>query len=191
MHIYLRIEGEIMNQKPTVKEIQEEILILLSELDRVCRKNNIKYSLHGGTLLGAVRESGFIPWDDDADITMMREEHNRLIECFNKESKDFMLIESFLHMPRIVRRKFEEDTVFAWIDIMIYDPITEKNIPPKYTCRYCDDCSNTSCGVSIARKIIGVVTTPATVNIAPAATAIASVVCTAFLTPSRFPAPKN
>ena len=50
MHIYLRIEGEIMNQKPTVKEIQEEILILLSELDRVCRKNNIKYSLHGGTL---------------------------------------------------------------------------------------------------------------------------------------------
>lgn len=91
-----------MNQKPTVKEIQEEILILLSELDRVCRKNNIKYSLHGGTLLGAVRENGFIPWDDDADITMMREEYNRLIECFNKESKDFMLIESFLHMPRIV-----------------------------------------------------------------------------------------
>lgn len=120
-----------MNQKPTVKEIQEEILILLSELDRVCRKNNIKYSLHGGTLLGAVRENGFIPWDDDADITMMREEYNRLIECFNKESKDFMLIESFLHMPRIVRRKFEEDTVFAWIDIMIYDPITEKNIPQK------------------------------------------------------------
>ena len=120
-----------MNQKPTVKEIQEEILILLSELDRVCRKNNIKYSLHGGTLLGAVRENGFIPWDDDADITMMREEYNRLIECFNKESKDFMLIESFLHMPRIVRRKFEEDTVFAWIDIMIYDSITEKNIPQK------------------------------------------------------------
>ena len=95
MHIYLRIEGEIMNQKPTVKEIQEEILILLSELDRVCRKNNIKYSLHGGTLLGAVRENGFIPWDDDADITMMREEYNRLIECFNKESKDFMLLKAF------------------------------------------------------------------------------------------------
>lgn len=47
----------------------------------------------------------------------------QIIECFNKESKDFMLIESFLHMPRIVRRKFEEDTVFAWIDIMIYDPM--------------------------------------------------------------------
>ena len=47
-----------------IKEIQEEILILLSELDRVCRKNNIKYSLHGGTLLGAVRENGFIPWDE-------------------------------------------------------------------------------------------------------------------------------
>ena len=78
-----------------------------------------------------IRHKVYIPWDDDADITMMREEYNRLIECFNKESKDFMLIESFLHMPRIVRRKFEEDTVFAWIDIMIYDPITEKNIPQK------------------------------------------------------------
>ena len=60
-----------------------------------------------------LEKNGFIPWDDDADITMMREEYNRLIECFNKESKDFMLIESFLHMPRIVRRKFEEDTVFC------------------------------------------------------------------------------
>lgn len=120
-----------MRQNPTVKETQDEILILLCELDRVCRKNNIKYSLHGGTLLGAVRDGGFIPWDDDADITMMREEYNRLVECFNKESKDFMLIESFLHMPRIIRRKFDEDTVFAWVDIMIYDPITEKNIPQK------------------------------------------------------------
>ena len=45
--------------------------------------------------------------------------------------KIFMLIESFLHMPRIVRRKFEEDTVFAWIDIMIYDPITEKKYSSK------------------------------------------------------------
>ena len=73
------------------------MLKLLRELDRICTKYDIPYWLDGGTLLGAIRHGGFIPWDDDADITMMREEYNRLIECFNKESKDFMLIESFLH----------------------------------------------------------------------------------------------
>lgn len=63
-----------MKDNPTIQETQDEILVLLKEFDRVCRNNNIKYSLHGGTLLGAVRHGGFIPWDDDADVTMMREE---------------------------------------------------------------------------------------------------------------------
>ena len=120
-----------MKDNPTIQETQDEILVLLKEFDRVCRNNNIKYSLHGGTLLGAVRHGGFIPWDDDADVTMMREEYNKLLKCFNQQSEESVLIESYLHMPRIIRKKFDEDTVFAWVDIMIYDPITENKIGQK------------------------------------------------------------
>lgn len=52
-------------------------LELLAELDRVCRSHNIPYVITAGTLLGAVRHKGFIPWDDDADVAMLREDYER------------------------------------------------------------------------------------------------------------------
>lgn len=53
-----------------IKELQDSLLILIKEFDVICRTNNIKYTLAGGSLLGAVRHKGFIPWDDDFDVAL-------------------------------------------------------------------------------------------------------------------------
>lgn len=57
---------------------------LLQVIDNICRKNNLKYWMHYGSLLGAVRHGGFVPWDDDIDICMMREDYDKLIQILGK-----------------------------------------------------------------------------------------------------------
>ncbi|MCQ4022908.1 MULTISPECIES: LicD family protein [unclassified Ruminococcus] len=68
-----------------IKSIQNILLLYLLEIDRICRKHNIKYFLAGGTLLGAIRHKGFIPWDDDADVMMLREDYNKFLEVVQSE----------------------------------------------------------------------------------------------------------
>lgn len=60
-------------------------LVVLQEIDRICKKHNILYFADGGTLIGAVRHKGFIPWDDDLDIEMKRSEYQRFLEIASKE----------------------------------------------------------------------------------------------------------
>ncbi len=71
-----------------IRDIQLANFELLKELDYVCKQNNLKYWLDFGTLLGAVRHKGFIPWDDDIDTGMMREDYNKIIDAFGKSSRN-------------------------------------------------------------------------------------------------------
>lgn len=70
----------------TLREMQLAELDILIEFDRICRENNLTYSLVGGTLLGAVRHKGFIPWDDDIDIAMARPEYEKLYKLITENS---------------------------------------------------------------------------------------------------------
>lgn len=71
-----------------LRDIQLANLALLKELAYVCEKNNFKYILDAGTLLGAVRHSRFIPWDDDIDILMFREDYEKIVSAFKNTTRD-------------------------------------------------------------------------------------------------------
>ena len=68
-----------------ISEVQEVVLPIILEIDRICRKNNIPYALAFGSALGLYNYQGFIPWDDDADIVFNYEDLDRLIEAFKKD----------------------------------------------------------------------------------------------------------
>ncbi len=71
-----------------VKKIQKVVFSILCDIDDFCKENNLKYYLSGGTCLGAVRHKGFIPWDDDGDIMMPREDFEKFLEGFSKKYKN-------------------------------------------------------------------------------------------------------
>lgn len=78
-----------------VKRLQKVMLIIAEEIIRICKKNNIKCFVCGGTMLGAVRHKGFIPWDDDMDFAFMREDYDRFIEVCETDLKEEFFLQTW------------------------------------------------------------------------------------------------
>lgn len=88
----------------TLRQLQMVELEMLLEVDRICRKKSIQYQIIGGTLLGSVRHGGFIPWDDDADVAMLRSEYEKFKEACKTE----------LDTTRFYFQDFEETKGYRW-----------------------------------------------------------------------------
>lgn len=110
-----------------IKICQGKLLELLKEFDECCRTNGIHYSLHAGTLIGAVREHGFIDWDDDVDLSMTRDEFEKLSKVLKNRKHTFYLNEARGRIVQILPLDGEQ----IWLDIFIYDYISEKRMLQK------------------------------------------------------------
>lgn len=128
-----------------LRQMQMIQLEMLVEVDRICRKYDIPYSIDGGTLLGAVRHKGFIPWDDDIDIIMLRADYEKFYLLSQKEldTERFFLQEErtdtyyYVGYPRIRRkhtiyqRAGHENMRYVsgvFIDLFILDNVPDNKI---------------------------------------------------------------
>lgn len=93
-----------MRERYTLEEVHELLLIMMQEFHDFCLKNKLTYYMVGGTLLGAIREKGFIPWDDDVDFAMPRDDYERFIQiydgklkCYKNDKKFFFPYTKLFH----------------------------------------------------------------------------------------------
>ena len=82
-------------------EKQEHLLQLFREIDEICKENNLRYVMAGGTAIGVVRNEGFIPWDDDVDIYMPRADWEKLVELSEAVLPENRVSELYQYLPKI------------------------------------------------------------------------------------------
>lgn len=101
--------------------LQQINLIILKRIKKVCNDNNIVFWLDCGTLLGARRHKGFIPWDDDVDICMMRDDLGHFREALKGD--DLIEIEDQFNSKSYIRPTvvFKDKSLIGWVDIIVND----------------------------------------------------------------------
>lgn len=126
-----------------LEKLHLALLYIANEIDRVCNKNNIKYTLVGGSLIGAIRHKGFIPWDDDIDLGMTRDNYQKFISACSKDLGSEFELQTYLTDPnynygfaKILLRGTDvlelghEDTKEKkgiFVDIFPFDAVPENN----------------------------------------------------------------
>ena len=82
-----------------LQKLQDMVYSIFQEFDRICKKHDIHYTMEGGTLLGAVKYGGFVPWDDDIDVVMKRPEYDKFLEVAPKELDGKFFLQSYNNVP--------------------------------------------------------------------------------------------
>ena len=133
--------GFYVNEKR--KKIWAVELDLLKVFSDVCEKNDLHYFMDGGTLLGAIRHKGFIPWDDDVDVIMPRKDYDRLMEIADQEFKPPYVLQTSLNTEGFFRThaqlrngsttgfiaadaKKENANKGIWLDVFVLDKVTDR-----------------------------------------------------------------
>ncbi|UJF15204.1 LicD family protein [Jeotgalibaca sp. MA1X17-3] len=131
-----------------IKKIQKIELEILIEFDRICRKHDIRYQLYAGTLIGAIRHKGFIPWDDDIDVSMLREDYHKFLSVVEEELSSEYFFQTHETDPNYINKfaKIRKNrTVFMeklvegidmhhgfYIDIFTFDSVKLDTYKGKY-----------------------------------------------------------
>ena len=122
--------------------LQEKEFEILKQFDTICKEHGIQYVLYAGTLLGAIRHKGFIPWDDDIDIAMTRPEYEKFEKIFDHQFglrlQSDTRLPYYYHAHAKLRNnsmeiyedvsRTQRDQKGPWIDLFIYDNIPDKQI---------------------------------------------------------------
>ncbi|OQB30071.1 MAG: LicD family protein [Bacteroidetes bacterium ADurb.Bin174] len=93
--VYFLRDFKVKISTELLQKVKEEELKILVEFDKVCKQLGVKYSLSSGTLIGAVRHKGFIPWDDDIDVAMLREDYNKFISKAQQLMPKHLFIQTY------------------------------------------------------------------------------------------------
>ena len=124
-----------MDKEIVLKRIQEQELILLKECIKLCEDNNIEYFSLGGTLLGAVRHQGFIPWDDDIDLGIPRKYYDKLIKLLS-DNDEVVLEKNIINLNVLQYKKKENiqigsESYSVYIDLFPLDGVPNGKIARK------------------------------------------------------------